>query len=127
MTSSKRMMLDLRLATESKPEALPQRPCPTSHLANAKTALLPGDRIAPLPGAPAARPYSAWTASIAARASARTGYLPQEPHFYGYLTAREALRFTCKFLFKGPAKAIVARPGFAPFVSGARGCGRIAG
>jgi ABC-2 type transport system ATP-binding protein len=40
---------------------------------------------------------------------ARVGYLPQEPHFYEYMTARQTLRFTAKFFFKGPEKAIEAR------------------
>jgi ABC-2 type transport system ATP-binding protein len=40
---------------------------------------------------------------------ARIGYLPQEPHFYEYMTARQTLRFTAEFFFKGPAKAIEAR------------------
>lgn len=40
---------------------------------------------------------------------ARIGYLPQEPHFYEYMTARETLSFTARFFFKGPAKAIEER------------------
>jgi ABC-2 type transport system ATP-binding protein len=40
---------------------------------------------------------------------ARIGYLPQEPHFYEYMTARQTLRFTARFFFKGPQKAIEAR------------------
>ena len=40
---------------------------------------------------------------------ARIGYLPQEPRFYDYLTARETLRFTAKFFFQGPSKAIEER------------------
>jgi ABC-2 type transport system ATP-binding protein len=40
---------------------------------------------------------------------ARIGYLPQEPHFYEHLTARQTLRFTAKFFFKGPEKAIEER------------------
>lgn len=40
---------------------------------------------------------------------ARIGYLPQEPHFYEYMTARQTLRFTAKFFFKGPEKAIEER------------------
>jgi ABC-2 type transport system ATP-binding protein len=39
----------------------------------------------------------------------RVGYLPQEPHFYEYMTARETLRFTARFFFKGPQKAIEER------------------
>ena len=33
---------------------------------------------------------------------ARIGYLPQEPHFYEHMSARETLRFVAKFFFKGP-------------------------
>jgi ABC-2 type transport system ATP-binding protein len=40
---------------------------------------------------------------------ARIGYLPQEPRFYGHMTARETLRFVAKFFFKGPNKAIDER------------------
>ncbi len=39
----------------------------------------------------------------------RIGYLPQEPHFYEYMSARQTLRFTAEFFFKGPPKAIDAR------------------
>ena len=39
----------------------------------------------------------------------RIGYLPQEPHFYEYMTARQTLRFTAGFFFKGPQKAIEDR------------------
>jgi len=40
---------------------------------------------------------------------ARIGYLPQEPHFYEYMTARQTLHFTAEFFFKGPKKAIDER------------------
>jgi ABC-2 type transport system ATP-binding protein len=40
---------------------------------------------------------------------ARIGYLPQEPHFYEYMTARQTLHFTARFFFKGPQKAIQER------------------
>ena len=40
---------------------------------------------------------------------ARVGYLPQEPRFYDYLTAREVLRFTARFFFQGPRRAIEER------------------
>jgi ABC-2 type transport system ATP-binding protein len=40
---------------------------------------------------------------------ARIGYLPQEPHFYEHMSARETLRFVAKFFFKGPIKAIEER------------------
>ncbi len=39
----------------------------------------------------------------------RIGYLPQEPHFYEHMTARHTLRFTAKFFFTGPQKAIEDR------------------
>jgi ABC-2 type transport system ATP-binding protein len=42
-------------------------------------------------------------------ARARVGYLPQEPHFYEHMTARQTLRFTARFFFKGPKKAIEER------------------
>jgi ABC-2 type transport system ATP-binding protein len=40
---------------------------------------------------------------------ARTGYLPQEPHFYEYMTARQTLHYVARFFFKGPEKAIQER------------------
>ena len=40
---------------------------------------------------------------------ARVGYLPQEPHFYEHMTARQTLRFVARFFFKGPKKAIEER------------------
>ena len=40
---------------------------------------------------------------------ARVGYLPQEPHFYEHMTARQTLRFVARFFFKAPAKAIEER------------------
>jgi ABC-2 type transport system ATP-binding protein len=42
--------------------------------------------------------------SVAIRA--RIGYLPQEPRFYEYMSAREVLDYTAHFFFKGPQKAI---------------------
>ncbi len=47
------------------------------------------------------------TQSVAIRS--RIGYLPQEPHFYEYMSARQTLRFTAEFFFKGPRKAIDER------------------
>jgi ABC-2 type transport system ATP-binding protein len=47
------------------------------------------------------------TQSVAIRS--RIGYLPQEPHFYKYMTARQTLRFTAEFFFKGPKQAIEDR------------------
>jgi ABC-2 type transport system ATP-binding protein len=40
---------------------------------------------------------------------ARVGYLPQEPHFYEHMTARQTLRFVARFFFKGPQKLIEQR------------------
>jgi ABC-2 type transport system ATP-binding protein len=40
---------------------------------------------------------------------ARVGYLPQEPHFYEHMTARQTLRFVARFFFKGPKNAIEDR------------------
>jgi ABC-2 type transport system ATP-binding protein len=40
---------------------------------------------------------------------ARIGYLPQEPHFYEDMSARQTLRFTAKFFFKSPQNAIEER------------------
>jgi ABC-2 type transport system ATP-binding protein len=40
---------------------------------------------------------------------ARVGYLPQDPRFYDYMTARETLDFTARFFFKGPETAIKDR------------------
>ena len=39
----------------------------------------------------------------------RVGYLAQDPHFYGRMTARETLRFTARFFFAGPKTEIEAR------------------
>jgi len=38
--------------------------------------------------------------SVAIRS--RIGYLPQQPHFYDYMTARQVLRYTARFYFRGP-------------------------
>jgi ABC-2 type transport system ATP-binding protein len=40
---------------------------------------------------------------------ARVGYLPQEPHFYEHMTARQTLRFVASCYFKGPKKAVEER------------------
>ena len=37
------------------------------------------------------------------------GYLPQEPRFYEYMTARETLTFTLRFFVKGPQSSIENR------------------
>jgi ABC-2 type transport system ATP-binding protein len=39
----------------------------------------------------------------------RVGYLAQEPHYYGHMTAREILRFTARFFYSGPEKAVEER------------------
>lgn len=39
----------------------------------------------------------------------RIGYLPQQPRFVDYMTARETLRFAARFFFKGPRNKIEAR------------------
>lgn len=40
---------------------------------------------------------------------ARVGYLPQQPTFYGEMTARETLRFTAGFFYKGPRQLVEER------------------
>ncbi len=45
--------------------------------------------------------------SVAIRS--RIGYLPQEPRFYEYMSAREVLDYTAHFFFKGPQKSIDER------------------
>jgi ABC-2 type transport system ATP-binding protein len=45
--------------------------------------------------------------SVAIRA--RIGYLPQEPHYYEYMSARQILNFTAHFFFKGPQAEIDQR------------------
>ena len=39
----------------------------------------------------------------------RIGYLPQEPRFYPHMTARQVLRYTAGFFFRGPAAEIEQR------------------
>ena len=39
----------------------------------------------------------------------KIGYLPQQPRFIEYMTARETLRFTASFFFSGPKAAIEKR------------------
>jgi ABC-2 type transport system ATP-binding protein len=41
----------------------------------------------------------------------RVGYLAQDPRYYGYMTARETLRFTARFFYSGPEEAIERRVG----------------
>jgi ABC-2 type transport system ATP-binding protein len=45
--------------------------------------------------------------SVAIRA--RIGYLPQDPRFYEYMSARQILNYTAHFFFKGPAAQIEQR------------------
>ncbi len=40
---------------------------------------------------------------------ARVGYLPQDPRFYEYMSARQTLDFTARFFFSGPKKEIEKR------------------
>jgi ABC-2 type transport system ATP-binding protein len=39
----------------------------------------------------------------------RVGYLAQEPRYYDHLTARETLRYTARFFYRGPRALIEAR------------------
>ncbi len=39
----------------------------------------------------------------------RIGYLVQDPRYYDYMSAREILRFTARFFYKGPASALAGR------------------
>lgn len=39
----------------------------------------------------------------------RVGYLAQDPRYYEYMTARETLRFTAGFFFKGPGSVVEER------------------
>ncbi|MEN8615311.1 ABC transporter ATP-binding protein [Dehalogenimonas sp. THU2] len=39
----------------------------------------------------------------------RIGYLAQDPRFYEYMTARQTLRFVCKFFYEGPKDLIEKR------------------
>lgn len=39
----------------------------------------------------------------------RIGYLAQEPRYYDYMTARQILRYTAKFFYRGPKDLIEAR------------------
>jgi ABC-2 type transport system ATP-binding protein len=45
--------------------------------------------------------------SVAIRS--RIGYLPQDPRFYEHMTAREVLRFTAGFFFRGPKDQVEKR------------------
>ena len=39
----------------------------------------------------------------------RVGYLAQDPRYYEYMTARQTLRYTAHFFYRGPEKDIEAR------------------
>jgi len=39
----------------------------------------------------------------------RVGYLAQDPRYYEYMTARETMRFTANFFFKGPKRKVEER------------------
>ena len=39
----------------------------------------------------------------------KVGYLAQDPRYYDHLTARETLRFTARFFYKGPSRALEKR------------------
>jgi ABC-2 type transport system ATP-binding protein len=39
----------------------------------------------------------------------KVGYLAQEPRYYDHLTARDTLRFTAHFFYKGPSRALEKR------------------
>ncbi len=39
----------------------------------------------------------------------RVGYLAQDPHYYGHMTARETLRFAARFFYSGPETAVEQR------------------
>lgn len=39
----------------------------------------------------------------------RVGYLAQEPRYYDHMSARETLRFTARFFYKGPPRALEKR------------------
>jgi len=39
----------------------------------------------------------------------RVGYLAQDPRYYEYMTARETLRFTANFFFRGPRRMVEER------------------
>jgi ABC-2 type transport system ATP-binding protein len=61
------------------------------------------------PGAGSASVFGMDTTKQTVEIRARVGYLPQEPHFYEYMTARQTLRFVASLFFKGPKKAIEER------------------
>jgi ABC-2 type transport system ATP-binding protein len=39
----------------------------------------------------------------------KVGYLAQNPRYYDHLTARETVRFTAHFLYRGPSRALEKR------------------
>jgi ABC-2 type transport system ATP-binding protein len=63
------------------------------------------------PSAGAATVFGMDSVSQSIDIRSRVGYLPQEPHFYEHMTARQTLRYVAHFFFKGPEKAIAQRVG----------------
>jgi ABC-2 type transport system ATP-binding protein len=61
------------------------------------------------PSAGSASVFGMDTVKQSVEIRARVGYLPQEPHFYEHMTARQTLRFVASCFFKGPKKAIEER------------------
>lgn len=61
------------------------------------------------PSSGSARIFGMDSATQSVDIRARIGYLPQDPRFYEYMTARQILRFTAEFFFKGPKKALLDR------------------
>ena len=61
------------------------------------------------PSAGSASVFGMDTVKQSVEIRARVGYLPQEPHFYEHMTARQTLRFVASCYFKGPKKAVEER------------------
>jgi ABC-2 type transport system ATP-binding protein len=61
------------------------------------------------PTAGSARIFGLEAVSDSVAIRSRIGYLPQEPRFYEYMTARQILDYTAHFFFKGPQNEIDAR------------------
>lgn len=60
------------------------------------------------PGGGSGRVFGLEIRTESAEIRRRIGYLAQEPHYYEHMTARETLRFTAKFFYKGSAQKIEA-------------------
>src|SRR5512133_912366 len=56
------------------------------------------------PTAGSARIFGLDTVRDSVAIRSRIGYLPQEPRFYEYMSARQILDYTAHFFFKGPKK-----------------------